>query len=71
MKRLLAVMLLTPTFTWAQNFDVTPDQMFAAVGRCTIEVSQLRVALREAQAKISELAKLISPPSPDAPKEPK
>ncbi len=41
----------------AQTTEVTADQIFATVGRCTVEVEQLHKALVEAKAKIAELTK--------------
>ncbi len=37
--------------------EVSPDQVFVTVGRCTVEVEYLRKALAEARAKIAELSK--------------
>ena len=58
---LAAILALAALPAAAQTTEVTADQIFATVGRCTVEVEQLRKALVEAKAKIAELTK---PPEP-------
>ncbi len=59
---LVLLTLLAALPAAAQTTEVTADQIFATVGRCTVEVEQLRKALVEAKAKIAELTK--PPPEP-------
>lgn len=68
---LVLALAMLPITAQAQTFNLSPDQVFAAVGRCTVETNQLRAALQEAQAKIAELTARILPPPPipDTPKE--
>ena len=54
---LIAALALASLPAAAQTTDITADQIFATVGRCTVEVSELRRALAEAKAKIAELSK--------------
>ena len=53
---LAAALALVAVPASAQN-EVSPDQVFVTVGRCTVEVEYLRKALAEARAKIAELSK--------------
>jgi hypothetical protein len=57
MRAILVAALALASFPVAAQTDVTADQIFATVGRCTVEVSELRRALAEAKAKIAELSK--------------
>ncbi len=61
---LAAALALVAAPASAQNAEVSPDQVFATVGRCTVEVEYLRKALAEAKAKIAEMTK----PPPETPK---
>jgi hypothetical protein len=64
---LAAALAFVAVPAWAQNFDLTADQVFASVGRCTVEAEQLRKALAAANASIGELKKQLPPPPvPDA-----
>ncbi len=54
---LAAALALVAVPASAQHMEVSPDQVFVTVGRCTVEVEYLRKALAEARAKIAELSK--------------
>ena len=58
MKRFIIVLLSqAAVFPASAQSEVSPDQVFVTVGRCTVEVEYLRKALAEARAKIAELSK--------------
>ena len=61
MRAVLAAALALAAFP-ATAQDVTADQLFAMIGRCSVQAGQLEKALAEAKAKIAELTK--PPPAP-------
>jgi len=54
---------LAASMAHGQGLSISPDAIFATVGRCTVENDALRKQLAEAQAKIAELTK--PPPAVD------